>query len=128
LAGRIAVYIASPAELLEHHKSGGIRILATTGSSRSGTLPEIPTLKESGIDVVVPGWFAFYAPAHTPAEIVERLQNEIIATARLPEVHAKIVALGFESTATTSTELKKIQLADFERWGPIVKASGYKPQ
>jgi tripartite-type tricarboxylate transporter receptor subunit TctC len=128
LAGRIAVYIASPAELLELHKSGSIRILATTGSSRSKILPEIPTLKESGIDVDVPGWFAFYAPARTPAEIVERLQNVIISTARLPDVHAKIVALGFEPTATTSAELKKIQFADFDRWGPIVKASGYKPQ
>jgi tripartite-type tricarboxylate transporter receptor subunit TctC len=90
-------------------------------------LPDIPTLKESGIDVVVPGWFGFYAPARMPAELVERLQNEIIATVRLPDVHAKILAIGYEPTATTSAELKTIQLAEFERWGPIVKASGYKP-
>jgi tripartite-type tricarboxylate transporter receptor subunit TctC len=127
LSGRIAVYIASQAELIELHKSGSIRILATTGSSRFTTLPDIPTLKESGIDVVVPGWFGFYAPAGMPAELVERLQNEIIAIVRLPDVHAKILAIGYEPTATTSAELKKIQLAEFERWGPIVKASGYKP-
>jgi tripartite-type tricarboxylate transporter receptor subunit TctC len=114
--------------LIELHKAGSIRILATTGSSRSLILPDVPTLKENGIDVEVPGWFAFYAPARMPAEIVLRLQNEIIAIARLPGVHAKILALGFEPTATTSAELKKIQLADFERWGPIVKASGYKAQ
>jgi tripartite-type tricarboxylate transporter receptor subunit TctC len=90
-------------------------------------LPDIPTLKESGIDVDAPGWFAFYAPARTPAEIVERLQNEIIAIVRLPDVQAKILTIGFEPTATTSTELKTIQLDEFERWGPIVKASGYKP-
>jgi tripartite-type tricarboxylate transporter receptor subunit TctC len=76
----------------------------------------------------VPGWFAFYAPARTPAEIVERLQNEITAIVRLPDVQAKILAIGFEPTATTSAELKKIQLTEFERWGPIVRASGYKPE
>jgi tripartite-type tricarboxylate transporter receptor subunit TctC len=91
-------------------------------------LPDIPTLRESGIDVVVPGWFGFYAPAGTPAELVERLQNEIVAIVRLPDVHAKILAMGFEPTATTSAELKKLQLAERERWGPIVRASGYKPQ
>ncbi|MEH2554108.1 tripartite-type tricarboxylate transporter receptor subunit TctC [Bradyrhizobium algeriense] len=128
LSGRIAVFVSSPAELIELHKSGSIRILATTGSSRSMILPDVPTLRENGIDVEVPGWFAFYAPARTPAELIERLQNEIIAIIRLPDVHTKILAVGFEPTATTSAELKKIQLADFERWGPIVKASGYKSQ
>jgi tripartite-type tricarboxylate transporter receptor subunit TctC len=128
LSGRIAVYIASPADLIELHNSGSIRIMATTGSSRSAILPDIPTLKESGIDVVVPGWFAFYAPAGAPAELVERLQNEIIAIVRLPDVQAKILAIGFEPTTTTSSELRKIQQAEFDRWAPIVKASGYKPQ
>jgi len=128
LSGRIAVFISSPAELIELHKSGSIRILAVTGSSRSMVLPDVPTLKESDIDVEVPGWFAFYAPARTPAELIERLQNEIITIIRLPDVHAKILAIGFEPTAMTSAELKKSQVAEFERWGPIVKASGYKPQ
>jgi tripartite-type tricarboxylate transporter receptor subunit TctC len=128
LSGRIAVFMSSPAELLELHKSGSIHILATAGSSRSTILPDVPTLRESGIDVVVPGWFAFYAPARTPVEIVEQLQNEIIAIAGLPDVRAKILAIGFEPTGTTSTELKRIQLAEFESWGPIVKASGYNPK
>jgi tripartite-type tricarboxylate transporter receptor subunit TctC len=128
LSGRIAVLMSSPAELIELHRSGSIRILATTGSARSSVLPDIPTLRESGIDVVVPGWFGFYAPAGTPVELVERLQNEIITIIRLPDVHAKILAIGFEPAATTSAELKKIQLSEFERWAPIVRASGYKPQ
>jgi tripartite-type tricarboxylate transporter receptor subunit TctC len=128
LSGRIAVFVSSPAELIELHKSGSIRILATTGVSRSAILPDVPTLRESGIDVVVPGWFAFYAPAHTSPAVVERLQNEISAIVRLPEVQAKILAVGFEPTPTTSAELKQIQLNEFERWGAIVRASGYKPE
>jgi tripartite-type tricarboxylate transporter receptor subunit TctC len=128
LSGRIAVFMSSPADLIELHRSGSIRILATTGKSRSAILPDIPTLKESGIAVDVPGWFAFYAPAHTPPELIEHLQNEVIAIIRLSDVHTRILAMGFEPTATTSAELQKIQLAEFQRWGPIVKASGYKPQ
>jgi tripartite-type tricarboxylate transporter receptor subunit TctC len=128
LSGRIAVFMSSPAELIELHNSGSIRILATTGSSRSMILPDVPTLKESGIDVEVPGWFALYAPARTPAELIERLQNEIVAIMRLPDVYAKILSVGFEPTATTSAELRKLQLAELQRWAPIVKASGYKPQ
>ncbi len=128
LSGRIAAFMSSPAELIELHKSGSIHILATTGASRSTILPDIPTLRESGIDVVVPGWFAFYAPARTPAEIVEHLQNEIMAIVRLPDVRARILAIGFEPTGTTSAELRKIQLSEFERWGPSVRASGYKPE
>jgi tripartite-type tricarboxylate transporter receptor subunit TctC len=120
--------MSSPAELLELHNSGSIHILASAGNSRSTVLPDVPTLKESGIDVVVPGWFAFYAPVRTPVEIVERLQNEIIAIVGLPDVRAKILAIGFEPAGTTSAELKRIQLTEFERWGPIVKASGYNPQ
>ena len=128
LSGRIAVYIASTAELTELHKSGSIRILATTGSSRSAVLPDIPTLKENGIDVDAPAWFAFFAPARTPVEIIERLHKEITTVAHLPEVHAKIMTIGFEPTATTPAELREMQRVELERWGPIVKASGYKPQ
>jgi tripartite-type tricarboxylate transporter receptor subunit TctC len=128
LSGRVAVFMSSSAELLELHNSGSIRILATTGDARSTILPDVPTLRESGIDVIVPGWFAFYAPARTPVEIVERLQNEIIAIVRHPDVRAKILSIGFEPTGTTSTEVRRIQLIEFERWATIVKASGYKTQ
>jgi tripartite-type tricarboxylate transporter receptor subunit TctC len=128
LSGRIAVYIASTTELVEFHNSGGLRILATTGSSRSAVLPDIPTLKESGIEVDAPAWFAFYAPAHTPKDVVDRLQGEIATVVRLPEVQAKISTLGYVPMTTTPAELSEIQPVESERWGRIVKASGYKPQ
>jgi tripartite-type tricarboxylate transporter receptor subunit TctC len=128
LSGRISVYIASIAELAELHKTGSIRILATSGSSRSAVLPETPTLKESGIEVDAPSWFAFFAPANTAVEIIERLHKQISTVAHLPEVRAKIMTIGFEPTATTPAELREIQRIEIERWRPIVKASGYKPQ
>lgn len=125
LAGWIPMYMAFVSELLEQHRGGGIRIIATAASARSSFLPQTATLKESGIDIEASGWFAFYAPARSSRQFVERLGKEIIAIGSDPEMRAKIHAMGCEPTGTTSDELKRIQRADFERWGPIVRASGF---
>ena len=123
LTGRVPMYMASSAELLEQHKSGGIRILAIAEAMRSPILPEIPTLK-----VDAPGWFAFYAPAHTPGEIIDTMAKAIVTATRAPETRAKIAALGFQPTGTTPEELKQLQRVQFERWGPMVRASGIKAE
>jgi len=125
LSGRVPMYMAFLSELLEQHRDGGIRIIATSAGTRSSFLPETATLKESGVNIDVSGWFAFYAPAHSSREHVERLAKEIIAIASDPDIRAKIHAMGCEATGTTSEELRQIQRADFQRWGPIVKASGF---
>jgi tripartite-type tricarboxylate transporter receptor subunit TctC len=120
--------VALLSELLEHHRTGGIRIMATAASTRSSFLPQIATLKEGGIDVDASGWFAFYAPARTSQEIVDRLTKEIVTFAKDPETRAKMQTMGYEPTGTTSEELERLQHADFERWGHIVKASGFKAE
>ena len=125
LAGRVPMHMAFLSELLEQHQGGGIRIIATAGSRRSSFLRQTPTLKESGINVDASGWYAFYAPAHLSGELVQRLTKEIIAIGSDSQMRAKIHATGCEPTGTTSEELKQIQRADFEHWGPIVKASGF---
>lgn len=128
LAGRVPMYIASSAELIEHHKSGGIRILATVGPARSPLLPDVPILKESGVHIEAPGWGAFYAPARTPREVVERLERNIVAAIHAPETRARILAMGFQPTGTSADELKRIQRAEFDRWALVIKASGYKAE
>jgi tripartite-type tricarboxylate transporter receptor subunit TctC len=103
-----------------------VRLLATADVVRSPFLPDVPTLRESGIDIEAPGWFAFYAPAGTPVDVLARLEKEIVAATTAPEVHAKILAMGYQPTGTTSEHLRNIQRADFARWGAVVKASGFK--
>lgn len=126
LTGRVPLYIAMTAELIEQHKRGALRLLATAGAARSPFLPDVPTFRESGIDIEAPGWFAFYAPAGTPEDIVARLEKEIVAATNAPEMRTKIETMGYLPTGTTSDALRKIQRADFERWGPIVKASNFQ--
>lgn len=125
LAGRVPMYMAFVSELLEQHGGGGVRIIATAAAARSSFLPQTATLKESGIDIDASGWFAFYAPAHSSRQFVERLGTEIIAIGSDPEMRAKIHAMGCEPTGTTSDQLKRVQRADLEGWRPIVRASGF---
>ena len=126
LAGRIPLYIALSAELIAQHKSGAIRLLATADTARSPFLPDVPTLRESGLAIDAPGWFGFYAPVGTPGDVLARLETEIIAATAASETHAKILAMGYQPTATSSAQLRQIQREDFERWGRLVKASGFK--
>lgn len=126
LTGRLPLYIALTAELIEQHKSGAVRILATADASRSPFLSDVPTLRESGIEIEAPGWFAFYASAGTPESIIAPLEKEIVAATKAPEMRTKIETSGYLPTGTTSDALRKIQRADFERWGRAVKASGFE--
>jgi tripartite-type tricarboxylate transporter receptor subunit TctC len=126
IAGRVPMYVASTAELIEHHRTGGIRIIATTDEARSPLLPEVPTFRESGTDVLAPAWFAVYAPAKTPPGIAEALNRAIVAVVQAPDIRARILALGYQPTGTTAAELMALQRADYDRWGLVVKASGFR--
>jgi len=126
MTGRVPMYITGAIEFIEHHKAGSIRILATAGASRLRFLPDVPTVRESGFDIEAPGWFSMHAPAGTPATVVERLRAAIIDALNKAEIRTRIETLGFEVTGTTGEALAQIQRADYERWGPIIKASGFK--
>lgn len=126
LEGRLPLYMAGNAELMEHHKAGGVRILAIAGAARSPFLPDVPTLKESGVAFSADGWFAFYAPARTPPDMLRRLENAILAAARSTQVKDRIQAMGFEPTSTSSAELAPIQRAEFDAWANVVKVTGFK--
>ena len=128
MAARLPIYIASASELIEHHRNGSVRILATTGGTRLPSLADVPTLKESGVNLEAPGWFAFYAPAGTPPAMAERLQKEISIAAAAPAVRARIESAGFQATDTSTENLKTVQRVEFEAWAGVVKAAAFKPE
>lgn len=127
LSGRLPLYVAGAGELVEHHRTGGLCVLAVS-ASRTELLPEVPTLRESGIDFAATSWFGFYAPSGTPADVLEHLEHHIIAATQVRAVRARIVALGYEPVGGSSTALRALQAAEFERWGAIVRASGFKAE
>jgi tripartite-type tricarboxylate transporter receptor subunit TctC len=124
----LSLYIAPTPELIEQHRAGRAHIVATTGAARSPLLPNVPTIKEQGFNIVTPIWFALYAPAKTPADIAIRLSDATIAVVRSPEVQARIRALGYEPTGTSGEVLRQLQRADFDFWGSVVRASGFKAE
>jgi tripartite-type tricarboxylate transporter receptor subunit TctC len=128
ISGRIPMYIASSAELIALHKRGDVRIIATAGTVRSAFLPDVPTLKESGVDVDAPGWFGFFVKTGNPPAFVADLEKAILAATGQPEVRERMSALGFQPVGTSGKELSRIVRVQFDRWADVTRASGFKPE
>src|SRR5262249_48207125 len=105
--------------------SGALRMLAVTGSNRSRFLPDVPTMREQGFDVVIDSWLGAFAPARTPTQTV-RVLGEAINEGARPAGHAEsLPKFGNQPGADTPEEFAATVRADIARWGPVVKASGF---
>ena len=125
--GHLPIFFTSTQDLVEAHRANRIRILATSGRERSPALPEVPTFAESGYGMRGDGWYGLYAPATTPPDIIARLNAAVVDAVRRPELISRMMALGLRPTGSSAAELAEIQRADSELWGPVIKASGFKP-
>jgi len=128
VAGQIPIIVTTTADVTEQHKGGRIRVLATSDKERSPFLPDIPTFKEAGYDIVGSGWYGLYAPAKTPPDMVARLNKAIVAAVQTPEVKQRLLAFALVPTGTSAAEHAKIQKDDSDLWAPAIKASGYSPE
>lgn len=127
LGGQIAAFMGTVSDVSQQHKAGKVRAVATSGAQRSLDLPDVPTFRELGYDIEGGGWYAAYAPAGTPPAVVERLSKAIIAALHAPDVRGKLESFGMEPTGLGPEELARIHRRDYELWGPVIKASGFKP-
>jgi tripartite-type tricarboxylate transporter receptor subunit TctC len=128
LSGLVPAAVDAIADLTELHRAGRIRVLASSGAVRSTALPEVPTFNELGLKgVEASGWFGFFAPAKTPKSIVDALNQGINKALTSPDVAEKLSKLGMDPAPTTPEEFARIVASDYAKWGPIVKASGFKP-
>jgi len=125
LAGHIPMMFTTISDLVEMHKAKRVRILASSGKERSLFTPEIPTFREEGYDVEGAGWYGAFAPARTPAEMIERYSAIMAAAVRAPDLAERLRAFGLAPTGTSAGELAAIQKADSERWAAGVKLSGF---
>jgi tripartite-type tricarboxylate transporter receptor subunit TctC len=127
VSGQLPIAFVPTAENVELHKGGQTRILATSGALRSPFLANVPTFKESGLDLVGEGWFGLYAPAKTPRAIIDKLGEAVVRIMREPELRGRIEGLGLVPTGTDGATLDVVQKASREGWGPAIRASGFKP-
>jgi tripartite-type tricarboxylate transporter receptor subunit TctC len=124
LGGHIGYKFDVVSETAEMHRAGKARIIAVTGSQRDPQVPEVPTLKEAGINMEATAWFAMYGPAGLPAEALSRLEKAMMKIARQPAMKEKMVKLGYEPIGSSSAELAAAQKSDLNRWEKPIKATG----
>ena len=127
VAHQVMLTIVDPPPAAGPLKAGTIRGLAVTSASRHPSWPDLPTMAEAGVpDMEVPVWTAFFAPAHTPAAIVARLQKEVARTVQTPKVKEVFAGMGLRPIGGTSEDLAKRVAADIEKWTAVAKAANIK--
>ena len=125
MGGQVQMMMPSVSTSLAHIRSGKLRALAVASGRRSAVLPDVPTLRESGLpDYVVEPWVGVMAPAGTPAATVELLDRAFAAALQRPDVREKLMAQGFEVIGGNGAALARVVREEVARWGPIVKRSG----
>lgn len=124
LGGHIDYKFDVVSETAELHHSGKARIIAVTGSQRDTQVPEVPTLKEAGINMDATAWFAMYGPAGLKGDALARLEKAMVKIVREPAMKDKLVKLGYEPIGSNSADLAAAQKADLNRWEKPIKATG----
>ena len=129
IAGNTQLMLSSLVQTLPHIKSGKLKALGVGGLKRSSTLPDVPTISESGLpgyDAV--NWWALLAPAGTPPEIIARLHREITAIQRAPEVQKRFESEAVEGVQMSPAEFTKYIQEETVKWARVVREAGIKAQ
>ena len=128
VAGHLQAVMLPMAALIPHAKAGKIRLLAQTAEDRPANLPEVPSFKEVGFPMLgFAGWYGIFAPAGTPAEVVNRYNDLIVQSIRTPETRERMRSLELEPREMTAAQFQAFVRADTDRWAPIIRNSGFKP-
>ena len=110
-------------------KAGKVTPLAVTSARRSPTLPDVPTVMESGVpDYEIAGWFGILAPANTPAAIVKRLRDEVAKAVAAPDAVEQLDSQGMQPVATEPDEWRAYLKSELDRYATIIKEAGIKPE
>ena len=125
--GEIAALSTVAADLRSLVEGGRARLLAVAGEKRSPAFPDVPTFREKGFDLVATPWYALFAPAGTPADVLQRLSKAAVDSVNDPAVKQRLLDMGLEPTGYGPDRLAAIMKADYERWGEPIRESGFKP-
>jgi tripartite-type tricarboxylate transporter receptor subunit TctC len=130
ISGQVDLLLVQAAVALPQVRAGTIKALAELSPERSASMPDIPSAAESGVPgLYIAGWFGFYAPKGTPADIIAKLNAATVAALADPAVKARFAQLGLDVAARdqqTPQGLAAFQNAEMDKWWPIIKAAGIR--
>ena len=124
LGGHVGYKIDVVSETAPFHRDGKVKIIAVTGSKRDAQVPEVPTLKEQGVNMEATAWFAMYGPAGMSPQTLAQIESRVRKAVKTPEIRDQLIKLGNEPVGSSSLELAAEQKADLARWEKPIKATG----
>ncbi len=129
LGGHIETGFTSTLTVLQHYKSGKLRVLAVAGKARHPSMPDVPTAIEAGFaEYETYAWYGMYAPKGTPRDVVGRIQQEIARIVRLPDMQERLNQFGAEPIASSPEEFGAFTRAEHEKFAKLVKQAGIQPE
>ncbi len=129
VAGQISMTFAGVALAVPQVRAGRLRALGVTGAARSPVASDIPTIREAGVaGFEVTTWYGLFAPAGTPAAIVERINHDVIKASELADVRERLLAQAFEPLADTPAAFDQLIRAEISKWARVVTASGARAE
>ena len=128
ISGQVQVYFGTTASSIEHIKAGKIRALGVTSTERAEALPDVPTIAEFVPGYEASGWFGVGAPAHTPTEIIDKLNREINAGLVDPKLKAKLADLGGTVISGSPADFGNLIADETEKWAKVIKSGSMKPE
>lgn len=127
MAGQAQLTFASLPSALAGAATGKVRIIAVTGPKRVASLPNVPTVIESGLaGYEVETWYGVFTTGGTPASVVNRISSDVAQVVNQPQVREAIMKMGMEPAPSSAEEFTRIVLRDMERWGKVVRSVGIK--
>ena len=128
LSAEVQLSFVNPLAIGSHVKSGRLRALAVAGPKRAALLPDVPTMKEAGVEgVEVPLWFGLLAPAATPREVIAALAAGVQRAAKDPDMRRRLEEQGGDPVGSTPEEFAALLREEVAKWAEVVKVSGAKP-
>jgi tripartite-type tricarboxylate transporter receptor subunit TctC len=129
LGGHIQLAFMAFPPAFPHVKSGKLRGIAVTTLSRAAALPDVPTMAESGYPgFSVDNIYGFVAPARTPRAVIERLNREIVAIVRSPEMHARLAGQGFDPLGNSPSEFAAYLRSEVDKWAKVIRQTGLRAE
>jgi tripartite-type tricarboxylate transporter receptor subunit TctC len=125
MGGQVPLMVDTASETIEQHRAGKLRIVAVTGEARSKALPDVPTLKEHGVNLTADAFFGLYGPAGMASDVSARISRAVADALKHSDVAERIFTLGLVPAYGNGDELAAMQAAHLKRWEGPIKASGF---